>query len=104
MKIQLNTDNNIQSTEVLKKYVSEKVNAAFKHYAEKITRIELHLSDQNAEKGGLDDIQCKIEARVEGKQPVIVASKSNSKEIALDEALDKMKARLGTMIGKMRNK
>ena len=75
-----------------------------KHLANHITRIEVHLSDQNADKGGSDDIQCKIEARVEGMQPVTVVSKSESKEKALAEAIDKTKAALSTRIGKRKNK
>lgn len=103
MKIQFNTDKNIQGTEILETHVSEKINQALKHFGDKITRIEVHLSDQNADKGGLDDIQCKIEARVEGIKPVIVVSKSGSKEKALDSAVDKMKSTLVTILGKMRN-
>ena len=79
MKIQLNTDKNIQGKETLETIVSEKINHELKHFADKISRIEIHLSDQNALKGGPDDIQCKIEARVEGMQPVMVVSKNGSK-------------------------
>ncbi|MEH6513149.1 HPF/RaiA family ribosome-associated protein [Maribacter arcticus] len=104
MKIQFNTDKNIEGTEMFETFVSEKIRGGLKHFIDKITRIEVHLSDQNADKGGIDDIQCKIEARVEGMQPVIVVGKSGSKENALDDAVDKMKATLGTIIGKMENK
>ena len=104
MKIQFNTDKNIEGTEELETYVSEKINSALKHFDDKITRIEVHLSDQNADKGGTDDIQCKMEARLEGIQPVMVVSKNASKEKALDEAVGKMKAKLATIIGKMKNK
>ncbi len=103
MKIQFNTDKNIEGTEILEMLVSEKINHALKHFDDKITRIEVHLSDQNADKGGSDDIQCKIEARLEGIQPVIVVSKSSSNEKALDSAVDKMKSALNTIMGKMRN-
>ena len=104
MKIQLNTDKNIQGKETLETIVSEKINHELKHFADKISRIEIHLSDQNALKGGPDDIQCKIEARVEGMQPVMVVSKNGSKEKAVDVAVDKMKATLSTVFGKMKNK
>jgi ribosomal subunit interface protein len=104
MKIQFNTDKNIEGTEMFETFVSEKIRRGLKHFIDKITRIEVHLSDQNADKGGINDIQCKIEARVEGMQPVMVVSKSGSKENALDDAVDKMKATLGTIIGKMENK
>ncbi len=103
MRIQLNTDKNIEGTAALEQFVAEKMQSALKHYSDKITRLEVHLSDQNGEKGGADDIQCKIEARLEGLQPVLVVSKSATKEKAVDEAADKMKASLATIIGRMRN-
>ena len=85
-------------------YVSEKINHGLKHYADKISRVEVHLSDQNAEKAGPDDVQCKLEARVEGLQPMIVTSANESKERAVDDAVDKMKATLNTAFGKIRNR
>lgn len=104
MKIQFNTDKNIQGTEMLEALVSEKINHGFKAFAEKITRVEIHLSDENAHKSGPDDILCKIEVRIEGKQPVLVDSKNNLKEKAIDDAVNKMKAALSTIIGKMKNR
>lgn len=104
MIVQLNTDNNIHGTAQLQSQVTEKINASFKHYANHISRVEVHLSDQNSHKGGKDDIQCKIEVRINGVQPVTVMSKSNVKEKALDEAVDKMKAAVGTIIGKIQDK
>lgn len=104
MIIQLNTDNNIQGTTELESFVNDKINAALKHYANHITRVEVHLSDQNAHKGGKDDIQCRIEARIKGMQPVSVLSRSEAKEKALDEAADKMKASLATILGKLKGR
>lgn len=104
MIIQFNTDKNIAGTEKLESFAAEKIRSVLKHSIDKITRIEVHLSDQNADKGGGNDIQCKIEARLEGSQPVMVAGVSGSKEKALDDAVDKMKARLRSIIGKMENK
>lgn len=104
MKVQLNTDRNISGTEELESFVSKKVSSTLKHYTEKITRMEVHFSDQNADKGGPDDILCKLEARVQGMQPVLVQSSDGSKEKALNEALEKMKATLGTRIGKRRER
>lgn len=104
MKIQLNTDKNIQGTEELKAFVSEQINHALKHFEDKITRIEVHLSDQNADKGGTNDIQCRIEARLEGIQPVMVVSKDGSTEQALGSAVDKMKSTLDSLMGKIKNR
>ena len=104
MIIQLNTDKNIEGSARLESFVSEKVSNSLKHFVENITRIEVHLSDQNADKGGKDDIQCKIEARLVGIQPVLVTSKNESIEKALSDAIDKMKAKLGTLMGKVKDR
>ncbi|MPV86573.1 HPF/RaiA family ribosome-associated protein [Ostreibacterium oceani] len=104
MQIQLNTDKNIEGTQGLEAFVAEEINQGLKHYAHRITRVEVHLSDQNADKGGNDDMQCKIEARIEGVQPVLVTSKSSTKEIALTESIDKMKSALSSIVGKMQHK
>ena len=104
MKIQFNTDKNIQGTEKFETFVYENINRALERFADKITRIEVHLSDQNAKKVSTDDIQCKIEASIEGLQPIIVVAKSSVKEKALNNATKKLKAALDTVIGKMNDK
>ena len=104
MNIQLNTDKNISGNENLEKFVSQKLKGSLKHMVNHITRIEVHLSDQNADKSGPDDIQCKIEARLQNRQPVMVSSQSESKEVAISEATEKLKSMLSSIIGKMQNK
>lgn len=104
MKVQLNTDKNIEGTERLEAYVTQQVEEALKHFSDHITRVEVHLSDQNANKGGADDIQCKIEARLEKLKPVTVVSKSETTGKALEEATKKIKASLTTIMGKLKNK
>ncbi|HPI68250.1 MAG TPA: ribosome-associated translation inhibitor RaiA [Bacteroidales bacterium] len=104
MKIQLNSDNNIQISEKLEAFVTEKLNHALKRFEDRITRIEVYLSDQNARKESPDDVQCKIEARIKDLQPVIVTGKNNSKEKALNDAINKMKAALDKITGRQRSK
>ena len=101
MNIQLNTDKNIQGTEKLEKFVSEKINRSLKRFAGKITQKEVHLSDQNAQKSSPDDVQCKIESRIAGLQPIIVKGKGNTKEKAFNDAIVKMKGALNTAMGKL---
>jgi ribosomal subunit interface protein len=104
MKIQLNSDKNIQGNEKFEAYVSEKINRSLKRFSDRITRVEVHLSDQNAKKASADDVHCKIEARVKDLNPVIVTGKSNTKEKALSDAVDKIKTSLGSVIGKLNSK
>jgi ribosomal subunit interface protein len=104
MTIQVNTDKNIEGSENMEVYFTEKIESGLKHFADKITRAEVHLSDQNADRNGTDDIQCRIEVRVEGQQPVMAESKADTHEKALSGAVDKMQAILRKIIGKMQEK
>jgi ribosomal subunit interface protein len=103
MTIQFNTDKNIHGSEALEQTVADKVKHGLKHYTDHITRVEVHLTDQNADKGGAADIQCKMEARISGMQPIIATGKHSEKEVAVDEAIDKLKASMRTIIGKVRD-
>jgi hypothetical protein len=68
-----------------------------------ITRIELHLSDENAGKEGPEDIKCMLEARLEGKKPIAVSNFADTNELAVDGAINKLKTHLETILGKMKN-
>lgn len=103
MQIQFNTDKNIEGEERLEEFMTEKIKKSFDRFSEWVTRIEVHLSDQNGHKSGADDMQCMLEARIKGQQPIAVSSKSDIKEKAINDAISKMKAALDTKVGKLRN-
>lgn len=103
MKIQVNTDNHIQGRESLAESVEQTVRQKLGHFSEHITRVEVHLSDENGRKGGLDK-NCTMEARIEGLKPVAVSDRADILSTAIDSATDKMKAALQTTIGKRKNK
>ncbi|MDG1330735.1 MAG: HPF/RaiA family ribosome-associated protein [Crocinitomicaceae bacterium] len=102
MKVQFNTDKNITGKESLEAYVAGRISDGLRQFDEKITRIEVHLSDENAHKTGKDDIHCKLEARLEGLQPITVTGKGETKEKAVSDSISKMKAVLSTTVGKMK--
>lgn len=104
MKVQVNTDNHIKGTQRLNAYLDEKLNAALQRFSDRLTRVEVHLSDQNGEKKGKDDIQCRIEARANGLQPITVTSKGENMDIAINSAVDKIKSALDTVFGKLKSK
>ena len=104
MTIQINTDSNIQGSQNMEAYFTERIEDGLKHFSDYITRVEVHVSDQNGDKGGSDDIQCKIEARVQGQQPVLVESREENQEKALSVAIDKMQGVMRKVKGKMQNR
>ncbi len=104
MKIQVHTDKNIKGSERLENFVTEVLTKSMKRYTDQITRLEVHLSDQNADKSSKDDIQCKIEARVKGLSPVAVNSRGSEIDQAVSAASVKLKSSLDSLTGKLKSK
>lgn len=94
MTIQVNTDKHIEGSDRLETFINEKMNHALKHFDGKLTRLEVFLSDQNGEKSGSDDIQCVIEARPKGTKPITVTARNANMDLAIHDAIDKIKAAL----------
>ncbi len=88
MTIQINSDNNITGTEGLSNFVESTVAEILKRFDEQITRVEVHLNDENSHKSGINDKCCMLEARLEGMQPVAVTAHGNTIQEALKRALE----------------
>jgi ribosome-associated translation inhibitor RaiA len=104
MTIQFNTDKTIDGSEKLSTPYIAMIEQDLERFSDYITRIEVHLSDQNGKKGGLDDIRCMIEARLEGRQPIAVTADADSKDQAISAAIDKLKNSLDTILGKLKDR
>ena len=103
MQIQINTDNNIVGSARMKTYFTETLEDSLSRFTEQITRVEVHLSDENAEKEGGDDKRCLLEARLKGLKPVVVSHNAENIDLALSGAIDKLVKSLESTIGKLRN-
>jgi ribosome-associated translation inhibitor RaiA len=91
MKIQVNTDKNIEGHEELAEQVEATVSKAVTHFSAHITRLEVHLSDENGEKNGQKDKRCMIDARLEGRQPIAVTAEAETMDQAVSGAAVKLK-------------
>ena len=103
MFIQFNTDNHIEGRERVEAYFSSQIETSLKRFEDQITRIEVHLGDENSDKFGLDDKRCTLEARLAGIPPIAVVNHSDTIEKAVSGAIDKLKRVLDTTYSKMRN-
>lgn len=101
MTIQLNTDNNLEVQQDYADKLTEMLQNGLKRFDEHLTRLEVHLSDENAAKEGKDDKKCLLEARPKGKQPIVVSANADTYDKAVHDAIDKMKTSLDRMIDKM---
>jgi len=103
MTIQFNTDKNINGNEeFIAPYVAQ-IEDELSRYSDQITRIEVHLSDEDGNKNGLNAIRCMIEARLEGRQPIAVTNQADTHDQAVGGAIDKLATSLDTIIGKLSN-
>ena len=103
MKIQFNTDSNITESKELRDSLIALISEGLSRFSDQITRLEVHLSDENSHKEGLNDKRCLLEARLEGRQPIAVKNQANTLEQAVVGAVDKLKTSLDTKIGRSRN-
>jgi len=101
MIIQVNSDSHVDGNVNVIVEVEQKVQRALERYAERITRVEVHLNDENAHKNGQDDQRCLMEARLNGMQPIAVTHKAATLEQAVDGAADRLKNALDNAIGKL---
>ena len=104
MQIQINTDNNIEGREELATQVEAVVQDSLRRFSEQITRVEVHLSDENSHKSGQADKRCVMEARLEGRQPTAVTHQAATLSEAVDGAADKLTASLESTLGRLRDR
>jgi ribosome-associated translation inhibitor RaiA len=101
MQIQVNTDENVEGGEALSASVSAEIHARLDRFSQHITRIEVHLSDEDGNKSDGSDKRCLIEARLEGREPEVASDRAATLEGAISGASKKLKHVLGTTLGKL---
>jgi len=102
MQIQVNTDNNIKGSEELTRHVEAVVEGALGRFGDRITRVEVHLSDESSSAKSRDnDNRCVMEARLGGLQPITVTHDAASVEQAFDGAADKLEKTLERTLGRL---
>jgi DNA-directed RNA polymerase specialized sigma24 family protein/ribosome-associated translation inhibitor RaiA len=101
MHIQVNTDRHIEGSAKLVEDVERVVQQALGRYGDRITRIEVFLSDENSsQKFGGSDKRCVIEARLGGVRPVSVSHQGSSLDQAIGGATDKLEKTLKRTLGR----
>lgn len=101
MKIQINTDRNIQGHEALAARVEATVQHALTRFADQITRVEVHLSDENGPRHSRNDKRCMLEARLQGHQPLAVTHDAATLDEAVDEASGKLSRLIDHTLGRL---
>lgn len=100
MKVQLNTDNHVHGDEALSSHVESVIAGALGRFRSQISRIEVHLSDLNAGKAGAGDKRCVMEARLEGRPPVVASDDADTVGASISGAAAKLQRLLDSSLGK----
>ncbi|MCU0704193.1 MAG: HPF/RaiA family ribosome-associated protein [Fimbriiglobus sp.] len=102
MQIQIHTDRNIEADAQLIETVETAMAAALGGFGSRLTRVEVHLSDENGPvKSHGEPMRCRLETRPASRQPVLVTADAATVEQAVAAAAKKMERLLDSTFGKL---
>jgi ribosome-associated translation inhibitor RaiA len=101
VQIQVNSDHHIKGDERMNEIVTGLVTDAVGHYADRITRVEVHLNDVNGAKHGERDKRAMMEARIGGLAPIAVTNEADSLELAMEGAAEKLARAIERALGRL---
>jgi ribosome-associated translation inhibitor RaiA len=101
MQVQVNHDNNVRIGEEVADRLTRVLEGSLSQFADRITRVEMHLGDENAGKHGDSDKRCMLEARLANLAPIAVTHQAETLQMAFEGALQKLDRALSHAIGKM---
>ncbi|MBU1101927.1 MAG: HPF/RaiA family ribosome-associated protein [Bacteroidetes bacterium] len=103
MNIQINTGHNIQGNEDLIANFSRIIENSLSRVSDHITSVEVHMKDEDGDKNGRNDKRCMLEARLEGRQPIVVTNNAANLNEALDGAIDKLLNMIEGILGRQQD-
>ncbi|MDP3405665.1 MAG: hypothetical protein Q8S03_13295 [Brevundimonas sp.] len=104
MQVQINTDNTLPGREALLGEIETTVRDRLSRFEDRLTRVEVHLTDEDGSSRDLDDKRCMIEARPAGRDPVSVTDQAGSIDQATAGALGKLTTVLERTFGRQTNR
>jgi hypothetical protein len=103
MNIQINTGHKIQGNKALISKFSNIIEGSLSRVSDHITKVVVHLKDEDGDKKGNNDKRCMIEVRLEGRQPIVVTDYADTLNQALDGALHKLISMIESILGRQRD-
>ncbi|MEM1194522.1 MAG: HPF/RaiA family ribosome-associated protein [Pseudomonadota bacterium] len=100
MQIQFNSDSSVMGTENVAQRIEAMLRDKLARFEDRLTRLEVHVSDENAHKGGANDKTCMIEARPRGGKPLGVTGHADKVDDAARKAANTLAERLERHFGK----
>ena len=96
MTIQFNSAHSVNANEKLKAPIIAILSEKLNRFSGHISRLDVHLSDENGNKEGFTDKRCLLEAHIDGAQPIITKNHANTYELAAEGAVSILKTSLNS--------
>jgi hypothetical protein len=104
MHVEVSTDRSVEGDAGLRQQVTEEVEGALARFSDQLTRVEVHLGDENGARGGTTDKRCAMEARPAGLPPVAVTHHAATVAEACRGAVRKLQRLLDTQLGRVESR
>ncbi|MFT3719834.1 HPF/RaiA family ribosome-associated protein [Pseudorhodoferax sp.] len=103
MQVQVNTTG-LPNKESLDRWAENYLHEELARFRQDLTRIEVHLSEESAAKGGAATKRCTMEARLAHHQPLAVHHDGDNQDAALRGATEKLKRLVESTVERERDK
>lgn len=100
MFIQINTGRHVDGREALTAELEAMVAQRLERFASHLTRVEVHVRDQDGPRSGAGTILASVELRPAGRDPVVATDTASGVEAAVAGALNKAVTAHERLIGK----
>ena len=104
MQIQISSDKNISMHKKLSNLIHSDLYRILDRFKNEITRVEVHLSDENGDKSGAQDKRCRLEVRPKRHQSLAVTNDSSDIPTAVTGAAAKMQRLMVSTFGRIEDK
>ena len=78
MKVRIDHDDHIRSSQERSEEIEHLVQGQLARFGELITSVQVHLSDENGPRVTHGDRRCLMEARLAGREPIVVSYRGDS--------------------------
>jgi ribosome-associated translation inhibitor RaiA len=101
MQILLHSNPNTDGGQLMSEHVKTVVMTAMERFGERITSVEAYLSGVTSQgTASADNIECALDARLAGLEPVVVKEHAGNAHQAIEGAVRKLKRAVGTALAK----
>jgi hypothetical protein len=102
--IQIHADNQIDSDHGRDSRLEEQIRQRLARFEDRITDVEVHVSDINGPRGGEADLRCTIEARLSGIPPVAAVDEGDTVDRCVIGAAKKVVRALDHQLGRLNDR